>query len=232
MAFAHDLVCRYLAGFPRGRDNLDGSTSQTGERVSTFDRDFQETILDRSAELGSLDFERGMKMDTDFSLSLSYHESGHAVALYVQGFAVKHITIIPDGSSEGRTEPIFDDSERENNPADFTRRLLMCEFCSTVAQTRFDELATPEKDFSDPQYSQNLLAMAGNDRKAAIELLECLRELGHNPEECANTALQQAQALVLDHWLEIESVAKTLLAVKSLNRGDIELILRPFGIVK
>lgn len=176
-------------------------------------------------------------MPNDEKLSLAYHESGHAVSFYLQGFAVKFMTIVPalDGSSEGRTEPLFDwgalDSESKENQIAILKRKLVCVFCGMIAEGYLQQAANPENPIT-PDNTEHILQVGRGDLKDRDEILDWLRKLGEDADKYKQWAIQEAITLVPNHWREIEGLGKHLLVEKSLLRGEVELILFPFGIVK
>lgn len=128
---------------------------------------------------------------------LAYHESGHAVSFYVQGFAVKFITIIPalDGSNAGRAEPLFDgnalDLEEKGKRIDILKRTLVCVFCGIIAEGYLQQDANPDNPII-PEHADHALQVGGNDLKDMDEILKCLSELGADADKCARQANQEA----------------------------------------
>lgn len=165
--------------------------------------------------------------------TVAYHEAGHAVAFYVQGFAVRYIDIIPrpDGSA-GRTESIVDAEEEQKDFPGFLKRYLVCQLSGMVAKGKFLGLPLWPDDFTDPQQSEYVLTVGGKDITYANQTLAYLAEEGYGIEECKQEGLRQADELVQKHWEAIKTLARVLLKETALNRGTLELILLPFGIVK
>jgi len=179
----------------------------------------------------------------DEQLSLSYHESGHTVALYTHGRAAEYVTIEPGPNGRaGHTQPVeISDAEVEKDFVGHTKRELVYRLSAYYA-AMYAELTptTPQREFE--QIMETQLDVAGlsaanrgedrGDIYSARLALEILEELGQNQLQCAREGVQQAIDLVWNYRVPIGHLALWLVQNRTLSRDKIELVLRPYGLVR
>jgi len=175
-------------------------------------------------------------METDPSVSLAYHESGHLVIGCVHGLEVGYITIVPDpnGTSAGEVR-FFDDFGYETNPVQWAKLRLLCESSGLFAACYEEYNSTMTQEEFD-KHRRVQLKVAGLDETegdipTANQLLEFLQESGQDREECKQQVVHQVLELVSRYWPAIKALSEVLLIEMTMTGEQVNPILKPFGIV-
>jgi ATP-dependent Zn protease len=132
----------------------------------------------------------------------AYHEAGHAVADYISGRGVAHVTIIPkDNDYYGLC-----------TARDWPSRVLDTWQVEADVVSR---LAGPEAEALLPSLSSEL---DGEDLELAfLDVLLLTDEREEEALALLGRLVVRAKQLVADHWPAVEAVAAALLAEKELS---------------
>ena len=143
-----------------------------------------------------------------------YHEAGHAVAAYHNGYTIKSVTATADEWSTNWGRPPY------GGPADAWR-----EACVTLAGQLADDVAAwgemrpePWEEYLGEAEEQREFVEEGHEdvRGDHLWLLEHLGEMvayhswGDSLEACYRQVVEDTCQLLVEHWSEVEAVARAL----------------------
>ena len=145
---------------------------------------------------------------TDPREAIAYHEAGHAVISMKLGYRCLYVTIVPDGARLGHVccdDPLMGGHDNKINHA------LMVLIAASLAEGK--HLGSPTwGDAEDRVRAKSLALLATNDDTARAEAL-------------MSEMIGEARQLVERHWLEIEALAKQLLAKGRVNFLGIQQLI-------
>jgi hypothetical protein len=156
-----------------------------------------------------------------------YHEAGHAVAAYYNGFTVTGVTATPEETITNWRCPY------PSTWADSWRRA-----CVTMAGQLADQQASwgeirPESWEEFRQAAEDALeAFDYGDEDALddhVEILEDLERMSDEPGESYRSVVRDARALVSEHWGEIAAVARGLERTGHLDGPEFVRIMEEAG---
>jgi hypothetical protein len=156
---------------------------------------------------GFLDWEKSMR-------GARYHEAGHAVAAYHNGYTIKSVTATADEWCINWSRSDF------GGPAEAWR-----DACVTLAGQLADDVAAwgemrpePWEEFLGEAEVVRELVEAGEEdaRDDHLWLLEILEEMvayhswGDTLEACYRVVVEDTRRLLSEYWSEVEAVARAL----------------------
>jgi hypothetical protein len=154
-----------------------------------------------------LEWEKSMK-------GARYHEAGHAVAAYHNGYTIRSVTATADEWCTNWSRPAF------GGPADAWRSA-----CVALAGQLADHVAAwgemrpePWEEFlGDAEVARELVEEGDEDaRDDHLALLEILEEMasysswGDTLEACYREVVEDTRRLLSEYWSEVEAVARAL----------------------
>lgn len=148
----------------------------------------------------------------------AYHEAGHAVITRRLGYTVHSVTIKPGDDYQGLAvsdSPLFGRDPTLGGPESGTdermQHRVIAALAGSVAERRFNpEIFDIENSSDDYEVVFDTCLRLGGDGDGASKVGEEL--------------YQKTEALVSEHWLEIDRVARALLDRTELSGDDIERI--------
>jgi hypothetical protein len=160
-----------------------------------------------------LDWERSMR-------GARYHEAGHAVAAHHHGYTIESVTATAEEWGTNWRRPTF------GGAAEAWR-----EACVTLAGQLADHVAAweemrpePWEEFLENAQAALILVDEGEEdaRDDHFDLLRHLEEMASFPpgdslEVCYGEVVEDTRRLLLEHWPEVESVARALEETGSLD---------------
>jgi ATP-dependent Zn protease len=142
----------------------------------------------------------------------AYHDAGHGVAYSEYKFNLAPITIIPNkrcaGSLDGK------DYFRLDGTVDAKRagEAIVALLAGYAAEVKYD-----------PASKSQAVIHAGDDFAKAADIIGTLKKLGQTKD--IKIWQREADDFVKKHWKAIETVARELLEVKTLDGQSVEYII-------
>jgi len=154
-------------------------------------------------------------MDWEWTMrGARYHEAGHAVAAHHHGYTIKSVMATDEEWGTNWSRPTF------GGPTEVWR-----DACVTLAGQLADHVAAwgemrpePWGEFlAEAETMRELVEDYGDEdaREDHVALLEYLEEMASYPpgeglEACYREVVEDTRRLLLEHWTEVEAVARAL----------------------
>jgi hypothetical protein len=159
--------------------------------------------------------------EVDELTATAYHEAGHAVIGYANGFGCYSVSVVSDDTSLGRyrskpfEEALEPDCVRDPRTMRLTRKLIVVELAGFAAESRLTGAENWEG--------------AADDKRNAVH--RCFNLRAH-PDDVARLfaeLLEQAKTAVgrRRKWRAIEILAAEVLRKKELEAEEIERLIAP-----
>ena len=160
---------------------------------------------------------------------IAYHEAGHAVAIYLDQ-AFSEVSIVGNEKAAGYV--VYEDPDpgileewKFGNRDDarvvqWVERSLIVAFADAIAQRRF----SPRSDWRQGM-GHGQFVVPGSDIQTVIRRIDGLGYRGKDAATYQADLQARAEALVNEHWPEIQKVAEALLEHETLSVDDVPEIL-------
>jgi hypothetical protein len=174
-----------------------------------------------------MDWERSMR-------GARYHETGHAVAAYYNGYTLRSVTATDEGWGTNWSRPAF------GGPADAWR-----DACVTLAGQLADHVAAwgemrPEswdEFLQDAETARGMVEQGEEDaRDDHLGVLENLEKMAEDPYETRGLetlyreVVGDTRRLLAEHWPEVEAVARALEGTGTLDGPAVVRVITEAGV--
>jgi hypothetical protein len=153
--------------------------------------------------------------------AVAYHEAGHAVLAYANGFGCQSVSIVPDSTSAGRfdarplEQAVRFDHEVDRQTERLARMVGVVFLAGFAAELRLTGIENWNG--------------ADDDRRRTFDLCMNLRGPEREVSELFEELLEQANAAVRTHrkWAAIRRIATELVERRNVSGADAERLIGP-----
>jgi len=160
----------------------------------------------------------------------AYHEAGHAVVAFGFGYRIEWVSILRPRFESGQGRVAIPDMLHEDNVAEELRSMRREGEPRNEAEARLSEWAKRDAVIlMAGRAAEELFAGDYNRHGVRSDLrqmmLECVTQDPSEQTALRDESLQQATESLRQNWPTVETLARTLLAKKELDRRDIERLM-------